>query len=420
MSSKPSILAALVAPLPLTAFLAQHWPDRAYAAHGSPGRLPAALRAPELQSVEALAAKYRGRMSFGNASASSRTVGLEHTSPALLVRMGLSLYMPDIVALVPALGALLRELEQELGAPPGSARIGAFAASPGNGVSCHFDAEEVFSVQLHGEKRFHIAKAPDIEQPWGMQFNPGDPCFDDLYPQVPAGFPDPARGDFETVDMKPGSVLFMPRGTWHYTESGEGSLSVSIIVRTPAAFECALEVLRLRLLQDARWRRPLHGAWGDVAQSAAAREQWQALMQDWPRATAGMELDAASLAQLNEAERLNRTGAASRFQRCPEARMEFKPKAQGGQTVRVVVRTVDGDETTPLHLDVPEAMAALFLWLADHAAAFPVGELARRFPAMPLAQHLGIVNALTRARYLRQLWYDPIPEQGQTLDGRRP
>lgn len=411
MSSKTSILAALVAPLPLTEFLAQHWPDRAYVAHGSPGRLPAALRAPELQSVEALAAKYRGPMAFGNATASSRTVGIEHASPALLVRMGLSLYVPDVVALVPALGALLRELEQELGAPPGSARIGAFAASPGNGVSCHFDAEEVFSIQLHGEKRFHIAKARDIEQPWGMQFNPGDPCFDDLYPQVPAGFPDPACGDFETVDMKPGTVLFMPRGTWHYTEAGECSLSVSIIVRTPAAFECALEALRLRLLQDARWRRPLYGAWGDAAQSAAAREQWQALMQDWPRATDGMHLDDALLTRLNEAERLNQVGAASRFQRCPEARMEFEPKAQGGQTVKIVVRTVDGDETTPLHLDVPEAMTAPFRWLAAHAAAFPVAELASQFPAMPLAQHLGIVNALVRARYLRQLWYGSIPDR---------
>lgn len=410
MPSTTSILAALVAPLPLKDFLAQHWPDRVYAAHGSPGRLPAALRAPELQSVEALAAKYRGRMSFGNASASSRTVGIEHTSPALLVRMGLSLYLPDIVAVVPALGALLRQLEQELGAPPGSARIGAFAASPGNGVSCHFDAEEVFSIQLQGEKRFHIAKAPDIEQPWGMQFNPGDPCFDDLYPQVPAGFPDPARSDFETVDMKPGTVLFMPRGTWHYTESGEGSLSVSIIVRPPAAFECALEALRLRLLQDARWRRPLYGAWGDSAQSAAAREQWQALMQDWPRVTAGMGLDDALLTRLNEAERLNQAGAASRFQRCPEARMEFEPNAQGGQTVRIVVRSAEGDDTTPLHLEVPEAMVAPFRWLAEHAAAFPVADLASRFPALPLAQHLGIVNALARARYLRQLWYGPLPE----------
>jgi hypothetical protein len=409
MSNQSSILAALVAPLPLPAFLAQHWPDRAFAAHGSPDRLPAALHAPELRSVEALAAKYRGRMSFGNASASSRTVAIEHANPALLVRMGLSLYMPDIVALVPALDALLRQLERELGAPPGSARIGAFAASAGNGVSCHFDAEEVFSIQLQGEKRFHIAKAPDIEQPWGMQFNPGDPCFDDLYPQVPAGFPDPARCDFETVEMKPGTVLFMPRGTWHYTESGEGSLSVSIIVRTPAAFECALEALRLRLLQDARWRRPLYGAWGGAAQSAAARDQWQALMQDWQRATAGLGLDDALLARTGETERLNQAGAASRFQRCPESRMEFEPKAQGGQTVKIVVRTVDGDETTPLHLDVPEAMTAPLRWLAAHAPAFAVAELASRFPAMPLAQHLGIVNALVRARFLRQLWYGAIP-----------
>ena len=140
-------------------------------------------------------------------------------------------------------------------------------------------------------------------------------------------------------------------------------------------------------------------------------EQWQALMQDWPRATAGMDLDDALLTRFDEAERLNRTGAASRFQRCPEARMEFEPKAQGGQTVRAVVRTVDGDETTPLHLDVPEAMTAPFRWLAAHAAAFPVAELASHFPTMPLAQHLGIVNALVRARYLRQLWYSSIPDR---------
>lgn len=411
MSSKTSILAALVAPLPQAEFLGRHWPERAYAAHGGPERLPAALRAPELQSVEAMAEKYRGRMAFGNAVASSRTVGIEHTSPALLVRMGLSLYLPDLVPLVPALDTMLRQLEQELGAPGGSARIGAFAAAPGNGASCHFDAEEVFSIQLRGEKRFHIAKAPDIEQPWGMQFNPGDPSFDDLYPQVSAGFPDPASCEFETVEMKPGSVLFMPRGTWHYTESRDSSLSASIIVRTPAAFECALEALRLRLLQDVRWRRPLYGAWGDAAQAGEAQASWRSLMQDWARVTGGLSLDDALLTRQDETERLQRVDATSRFQRCPEARMEFEPKAQGGETVRIVVRTADGDDTIPLHLEVPEAMAAAFRWLASHAAAFAVAELASRFPAIPLAQHLGIVNVLARAHYLRQLWYGPIPAE---------
>ncbi len=65
--------------------------------------------------------------------------------------------------------------------------------------------------------------------------------------------------------------------------------------------------------------------------------------------------------------------------------------------MRIVVRSAEGDDTTPLHLEVPEAMMAPFRWLAEHAAAFAVAELASRFPALPLAQHLGIVNALARA-----------------------
>jgi hypothetical protein len=410
MTTPTPILAALFSPLPAADFLRLHWPDRALAAHGSPQRLPPALRVPELQSVEALAAKYRGRLSFGNATTGSRTIGIENTNPASLLRMGLSLYMVDIALMVPALAELLRQLERELGAPARSARIGAFAAPPSNGVTCHFDAEEVFSIQLQGEKRFHIAKAPDIDQPWGMQFNPGDPCFDDLYPQVPAGFPDPALSEFETVDMKPGTVLFMPRGTWHYTESGENSLSVSIVVRTPAAFECALEALRLRMLQDARWRRPLYGAWGSGAHHDTARAQWQTLMQDWTRVTAGVRLEDALLTQLNEAELLNRVDVTSRFQRRPEARMMFEPKSTGENTVKIIVRDEDGGEQTPLQLAVPAAMAAVFQWLAENGAAFQVEELASRFPELPLTQHLTIVNALTRGRYLKQLRYGVIPD----------
>ncbi|MGO9444583.1 MAG: JmjC domain-containing protein [Thiobacillaceae bacterium] len=403
MTNAFPILTALLSPNSAHDFLRLHWPDKAYVAHGSPHRLPAALRVPQLQSIGALAATYRGRLTFGNAATSTRTLGMEKANPALLLRMGLSLYMVDIVAMVPALEELLRQLEKELGAPARTARIGAFAAPPNNGVTCHFDAEEVFSIQLQGEKRFHIAKAPDIEQPWGMQFNPGDPCFDDLYPQVPAGFPDPAKGKFETLHMKPGTVLFMPRGTWHYTESGEDSLSVSIVVRTPAAFECALEVLRLQMLGDVRWRRPLYGAWGSGPDQERAREQWQALMQDWPGITAGLTFEDAQLTRLSETELLNRMDATSRFQRRSEARMIFEPRAKGESAVRIVVRDEDGLEQTPLQLEVPAPLVATFRWLAEHDGAFEMAKLAGRFPELTLERVLTIVNALTRGRYLKQL-----------------
>jgi len=41
-------------------------------------------------------------------------------------------------------------------------------------------------------------------------------------------------------------------------------------------------------------------------------------------------------------------------------------------------------------------MAALFKWLAQHAAAFTVAEMVSRFPELPQVQHLNITTALTR------------------------
>lgn len=72
-----------------------------------------------------------------------------------------------------------------------------------------------------------------------------------------------SRAAFTTVEMKPGSVLFLPRGTWHRTESEGDSMSVSIAVDTPPAVDYIVAQLRMLLLQDPRWRAPLYGAWGD-------------------------------------------------------------------------------------------------------------------------------------------------------------
>ena len=68
--------------------------------------------------------------------------------------------------------------------PPGCARIGAFIAPEENAVTCYMDAEKVFSIQFLGEKCFYISKEPGLEQLFGMQFNPGDVTYDDMYPQA--------------------------------------------------------------------------------------------------------------------------------------------------------------------------------------------------------------------------------------------
>jgi len=39
--------------------------------------------------------------------------------------------------------------------------------------------------------------------------------------------------EFIAVDLKAGSALFMPRGTWHRTETSAFSMSLNIIIRHP-------------------------------------------------------------------------------------------------------------------------------------------------------------------------------------------
>jgi hypothetical protein len=309
---------------------------------------------------------------------------------------------------------MLRGLEQELGAPAGCARIGAFAAARGNGVTCHLDTEEVFSIQLAGRKRFRYAPAADLPNPWGRQFNPGDPCDDDLYPQVGGGFPDPAKAHFETAEMAPGSVLFMPRGTWHETEASEDSLSVSIIVRMPTALDCALEALRARLLQDPRWRRPMYGAWAAGPRQEAARAHWREITGTASTLIDELPLEDALLGLLAGPDRLPRAGAHSRYQRRPEARLLLQARPHGALLAEVVARDGSGNELRPLQLEVPPPMAPVFHWLAQRAAAFAARDLMEHFPALPRDQHLRILDALVRGGLLRQLWFS------ESSEGRSP
>ena len=404
-----TVLERLFTDLSSSEFRQACWPDKAAWCAGDVDRLPSPLRHPALSRIEALAASYKGRLSFGNARTGSRTVAVEQISPGMLLKMGLSLYLTEIEPMIPGLTELLREIESELDAPPGCARIGAFMAPEENGVTCHMDAEEVFSIQLVGEKRFYLSKDKGLEQPFGMQFNPGDVTYDDMYPQSTDGFPDPDAAEFECIDMKPGSVLFMPRGIWHRTETRGLSLSVSIILRPPAAVESVLEALRARLLQDPDWRRPLHGAWGRGEGPKAVEQQLARLLQSLPEMAKELRLEDVRHTAYSEADRLARSGAESYFQVKPESTLRLSLE---GQSMQATVTTKDGDgrEFETMRLDVPPAMIGVFEWLSRTRRAFSTRTMAQAHGSLPLDQHLRIVQALVKGGYLKPLWYRPLGE----------
>ncbi|MFM2088458.1 MAG: hypothetical protein RLZZ237_3327 [Pseudomonadota bacterium] len=398
MSIQPGpVLAALFGADHAGDFLS-HWPERHYAVHRPPGALPPALHVPELASLEALARAYRGPVTFGRGTRDARTINVE--AHALhLFQLGLTVYLPDIARFVPALAHWLQALEQELGLPAACSTLGAFASPPGDGVSCHFDADDVISIQLQGRKVFHVAKVDGLPYPSGQQFGPGMLPGYALYPQAGAGFPSPDSATFESIAMEPGSVLFLPRGTWHRSVAEQDSFSVSIGIRPPTAMEQLLKRLHDLLLQQAEWRRPLYEANQPAGRDTLATHL-DGLLAQLPKVLA--QIQGADLLQPEQPPLPLKP--ASRLQRVPMASLTYQPLPQ---RLKLSVSALDQHwvARTTLDTEVPAHLAEALAWLAGSQAAFSAGDFYQRFASLAQADKQQLLELLARCGYLRLLWY---------------
>ena len=404
-----STLAALISPTPLERFFSEFWPERVFHSHGPLSRLPAVFSTNELSNFSALAAGFRDWMGFGNGSRSARMMSVQGMNPAHLYELGLTVHLPDITSSVPEVVPFLRALEKDLRIEEGSARFTVWASPQGDGVPDHFDGEDVFSIQLAGTKCFEVAPMTDYACPFGVQFGPTGPPFDEMYPQLKNGFPMPANVKYEAIDMRPGSVLFLPRGTWHRTHAGADSFAISIGIRPPTVLESFLEQLRYVLLQDPEWRRPLYGVRGDPLERQRALERAGKVLKKAPRLVEALSVD--HLAPLTEAEKLQNVTRETGFQRDFGTQMEISRSGAGEIMIQVKCWNRDEGEKTTLQMKATAEYGPVFEWLSNSKAAFSAGELAECFPDVSFGQHQKLLAALTRGKFLRLLWFPRVPRE---------
>lgn len=401
MSLQPGpALAALFGADDAGDFLA-HWPERHYAVHRPAGALPPALRVPELASLDSLARIYRGPVTFGRGARDARTINVD-AHAAHLFQLGLTVYLPDIARFVPALVQWLQALEQELGLPAACSTVGAFASPRADGLSCHFDADDVISIQLQGHKVFHVAKVDGLPYPSGQQFGPGMLPGDELYPQAGAGFPTPDQASFERIAMAPGSVLFLPRGTWHRSVAEQDSFSVSIGIRPPTAMQQLLKRLHDLLLQAPEWRRPLYEANQATGRDTLAT-RLDGLLAQLP--TLIQQIKGVDLLQPDQ-PRLP-LKANSRLQQMPRARLTYQ---QLTPRLKLSVTALDQHwvARTTLDTEVPAQLADALAWLAAAQAAFSAGDFYQRFASLAQADKQQLLELLIRSGFLRLLWYPAL------------
>ena len=409
------ILAALLSPKVTDEFLAAYWPHRPFVAHGDPARFPPVLRTEELSSTQALARRYRGSLRFTHGRKSDQMIQIDRVDPAILFEMGLTLNFEDIGPYVPGAPEFLRALESELGLNEGSLVMSAFASPHQDGLSCHYDAQDVISIQLIGTKRFHYAPVQEVAMPYGTQYIPGGKPYDELYAQAQNGFPSNKDVKFETAAMKPGSVLFLPRGTWHYTEAGEPSLSLSITISPPTLLDCAMEQLRWLLLQDSAWREPLYGATASGAMHENLRAHARRLLARLPQLVSSLSPEDLIQAPVPVAKRLDQISDKTRFQRIPDAVLEVEANKSPRDMSVVSIRLGHSDSSTRIsaRLEIPAEVLAVFRWIDAQTKPFTGAEAQAAFPGLPSEELKKILATLTRAQFIKLFWFATLAPQAR-------
>jgi 50S ribosomal protein L16 3-hydroxylase len=288
-----SDLKTLLDPLPPAQFLGQYWGRRSFVTHARPDRFPALFEAPELQSLPELLVRPCAalRLWFEDASGqySKTDVG-----PDQALRLhgrdqdGIATVVVDGFRL-PVVDRLIKRLARDLGAPVPRQLCNVYVSRAGRRTQMHFDHQEVFIVQIRGSRRWRIAPNQQV-------VSPTQPY---IAGQLPAElrrcadtFPDRMPARCQTVTLKPGSVLFMPRGTWHEGRTLEDSIALTLTFPTLNWIDVMTGYLRARLVPRPEWRAVAAGLNGPGPRRAQASAQLARLV-----AGLGHELQAAPPAE---------------------------------------------------------------------------------------------------------------------------
>jgi len=169
---------------------------------------------------------------------------------------GATLYFVNV-----PLPALTESVADFLGAPRRQVIASLFYTPAGGGAVPHFDKNENFTIQLTGAKRWQVGEAPMVPAA-PDSYTLGSPA---ITPALAPLLAKAQRPPEQTVELKPGTLFYVPRGTVHHTSAGEPSWSLNLSY-TPTMWLDLLRVgLQERLTASPRWRAIVTGAGKDGA-----------------------------------------------------------------------------------------------------------------------------------------------------------
>jgi 50S ribosomal protein L16 3-hydroxylase len=254
-------LAELIHPLSIEDFAAKYKANEPVVAHHDPQSLKELMGLPFLASLEVLLKSWPAPIQahLPDLRDESSSIDTNPTDATKLFKNGMGLLFNEVQRISPLLKQRLEVLRNDLGLSALTyGRCLVYATPDGKGTAPHFDQNINFVLQIHGTKKWRLAPNTHVANPMTrhtMGTEPDSELDGYLEDELPTEMP----ADAQTVVLKPGSVLFVPRGYWHSTEAQSEALALNFTFTAPTWIDLFTTALRSRLSLSPEWRATADG-----------------------------------------------------------------------------------------------------------------------------------------------------------------
>lgn len=242
----------------LQSFLAEGWPYSPFAIHDLSFDSIREIEA--FASIDSLLASWRDKVQahLPDVADEASSIDVSAADAKKLFKNRMGLLFNNVEATVPALKPWIEAIKADLGLPQMTyGRCIAYATPDGKGTAAHFDQNINFVLQLHGTKRWKLAPNfsvanPTVRHTLGLPMDPELSAYAEPIPTSISEVMPPS----ETIEiaLKPGSLLFVPRGYWHSTAAQGEALALNFTFDQPTWADLLMVALRSRLMLSQDWR----------------------------------------------------------------------------------------------------------------------------------------------------------------------
>lgn len=254
-------LEALLHPHSVSDFMEAFEQNKPLVIHHKYDELKELTGLPFLASLEVLLKTWTGKIQahLPDVRDESSSIDVSATDARKVFNNGMGLLFNQAQTLSPVLVEWLTDIQKTLGLSHLSyGRCLVYATPKDKGTAPHFDQNINFVLQIHGEKTWYIAPNEHLANPL-TRFTMGQEPDEEMQQYLDTEFPTKMPTNAEKIVLKPGSLLFVPRGAWHSTDAQEDALSLNFTFTMATWVDVFTEALKGRLSMAPEWREAVYG-----------------------------------------------------------------------------------------------------------------------------------------------------------------